>query len=114
MSSITTHIVDSRSGKAGAGIVVGLQRKTHTSGWQVIGERLSNVDGRVNDLLPDQEPLLMGHYRLTFEIGLFYLQQDIECLFPQISINFVVKDPLEHYHIPLVISPFGYSTYRGG
>lgn len=113
MSSITTHILDTTSGRPGIGIPVVLERKTHTSGWQPIAEGLTDIDGRINDLLSPREAFLPGHYRLIFETGPYFLLQNIECFFPQISINFVVKDPLEHYHVPLLLSPFGYSTYRG-
>ena len=113
MSAITTYILDTMSGKAGAGIPVVLERKTHSAGWQAIAEGMTDIDGRVDDLLSTREAFLPGHYRLIFEIGPYFLMNSIECFFPQIVINFVVKDPMQHYHVPLLLSPFGYSTYRG-
>lgn len=113
MSAITTHILDTASGKPGAGIPVVLERKTHSAGWQAIAEGMTDIDGRVNDLLSTREAFLPGHYRLIFEIGPYFLMQSVECFFPQISISFVVKDPIQHYHVPLLLSPFGYSTCRG-
>ena len=113
MSGITTHILDTTLGMPGAGIPVVLERKTHSSGWQAIAEGMTDIDGRVNDLISANEAFLPGHYRLIFEAGTYFLMRDIECFFPQITISFVVKDPRQHYHVPLLLSPFGYSTYRG-
>ena len=113
MSAITTHILNTTSGKPGAGIPVVLERKTHSAGWQVIAEGMTDIEGRVNDLLSTRDAFLPGHYRLMFEIGPYFLMQNIECFFPQVTISFVVKDTVEHYHVPLLLSPFGYSTYRG-
>ncbi|MFZ1700627.1 MAG: hydroxyisourate hydrolase [Pyrinomonadaceae bacterium] len=112
MSSITTHILDTTSGKPGAGIAVVLERKTHTAGWQALAEQMSDIDGRVDDLLSKQEAFLPGHYRLIFEVAPYFLVHDIECFFPTITINFVVKDPAQRFHVPLLLSPFGYTTYR--
>ena len=111
--TVTTHVLDTTSGKPGAGIPVVLERKTHTSGWQAIGEGMTNIDGRLTDVLAATEVFLPGHYRLIFEIGPYFLMQNIECFFPQVTISFVVKDVQQHYHVPLLVSPFGYSTYRG-
>ncbi len=113
MSAITTHILDTASGKPGAGIPLVLERKTHSAGWQAIAEGITDSEGRVDDLLSPRDVFLPGHYRLIFEIGPYYLLQSIECFFPQITISFVVKDSMKRYHIPLQVSPFGYSTYRG-
>ena len=113
MSGITTHILDTTSGRPGAGIPVVLERKTHSAGWQAIAEDITDIKGRIDDLLSPRDVFLPGHYRLIFEIGPYFLLQSVECFFPQVAINFVVKDPMQHYHIPLLLNPFGYSTYRG-
>lgn len=113
MSAITTHILDTSSGKPGAGIPVVLERKTHSSGWQAISEGISDIDGRISSFIAAGEAFLPGHYRLIFETGAYYLLSNIECFFPQVTVSFVVKDPLQHFHVPLILSPFGYSTYRG-
>ena len=113
MSAITTHILDTTSGRPGAGIPVVLERKTHTSGWQSIAEGITDIDGRVNDLLSATEAFLPGHYRLIFDTGAYFAMKNLECFFPQVTVGFVVKDPVQHYHVPLLLSPFGYSTYRG-
>ena len=113
MKTVTTHILDTTIGKPGAGIPVTLERKTHSAGWQAIGEGITDVDGRINDFLSSRDAFLPGHYRLIFETGPYFLLSNVECFFPQVTISFVVKDPMQHFHVPLLLSPFGYSTYRG-
>src|SRR5262245_39622448 len=113
MSAITTHILDTTTGLPGAGIPVVLERKTHASGWQSIAEGITDIDGRVKDLLSATEAFLPGHYRLTFDTGAYFAMRGTDGFFPLVTIGFVVKDPTQHYHVPLLLSPFGYSTYRG-
>lgn len=113
MSSITTHVLDLTVGKPGTGIAVRLALKNHTSGWQIIGEGITNEDGRANDLLSPRDVLEVGHYRLIFDTGPYFLQNGTEGFFPEITISFVVKDATQHYHVPLLMSRHGYTTYRG-
>lgn len=113
MSAITTHVLDTSTGRPGAGIAVVLERKTDSAGWQAIAEGTADSDGRIKDLLLANEILVPAHYRLIFETGPYFLLQNIECFFPQVTISFVVEDAEQHYHVPLLVSPFGYSTYRG-
>ena len=112
MSGISTHILDTSIGKPVASIAVVLERKTHTSGWQIVKETMTNADGRAADLMPPDQAL-PGHYRLVYEIGTYFAMRGIDCFFPHITINFVIKDQAQHYHIPLLLGPFGYTTYRG-
>ena len=113
MSSITVHILDTTTGQPAEGIPVMLEHKTHTSGWQTIANGITDIDGRINDLLSISDIFVPGHYRLVYETGAYFLTRNIECLFPHISVGFVVKDAEQHYHVPLLLSPFGYTTYRG-
>lgn len=113
MSGITTHILDQTIGKPAAGVSVVLERKTHSAGWQRLGESLTNTDGRVTALLPAGEAFLPGHYRLIFETGPYFLLRRLESFYPQITIAFTVKDATQDFHVPLLLSPFGYNTYRG-
>lgn len=113
MSAITSHILDLTLGRPAAGIAVVLERKSHTSGWQIVAESISDADGRLKDLVRQGEVFLPGHYRLTFETGPYFLMRGVESFFPQVTIAFTVKDAAQHYHVPLLLSPFGYSTYRG-
>ncbi len=113
MSAITTHVLDLSLGRPGVGIPVILERKTHSAGWQAIAEGITDVDGRLTDLLSIKEAFLPGHYRLIYETGPYFLSRNVDCFFPQVTVSFVVRDPQEHFHVPLLLSPFGYSTYRG-
>lgn len=113
MSAITTHILDTTTGLPGVGIPVVLERKTHASGWQSIAEGITDTDGRAKDLLSSTEAFLPGHYRLVFDTATYFAMRSMECFFPLVTVGFVVKDPAQHYHVPLLLSPFGYSTYRG-
>ena len=112
-SSISTQVLDIAAGKPAAGIPITLERKTHTAGWQSVASAITDVDGRVKDLVPKGEVFLPGHYRLVFETGPYFLVHESDGFFPQVSITFVVKDPGQDYHVPLLLSPYGYSTYRG-
>ena len=113
MSGITTHVLDQTSGTPAAGVAVVLERKTHTSGWQRMSEELTDADGRVKGLIPTSEVFLPGHYRMTFETGSYFLVRGIESFHPQVTVAFTVKNPAQNYHVPLLLSPFGYTTYRG-
>ena len=113
MSAITTHVLDTAVGRPGAGIPVTLEHKSHSAGWEIIAEGVTDADGRVKDLLSPAEAPEAGHYRLNFDTGAYFAAQDIEFFYPVVTVGFVVKDPSQHYHVPLLLSPFGYSTYRG-
>ena len=112
-SPITTHVLDVVSGRPGAGIKVMLERKTDTAGWQAIAEGTTDADGRITDLMSPIEPFLVGHYRLAFDTGAYFSLRNAEAFFPQITISFLVNDAAQHHHVPLLLSPFGYTTYRG-
>jgi len=78
-----------------------------------LGQGKTDADGRLKDLLPDDFTFAAGVYRLTFATGAYFAARNIESFYPQVSISFIVRDAAEHYHVPLLLSPFGYSTYRG-
>jgi len=80
--------------------------------WTEIGRGTTDSDGRLKDLAGDKT-LAAGIYRLTFDTGAYFAKHQIESLYPQVTILFEVKEGQAHYHIPLLLSPFGYSTYRG-
>ena len=113
MSAITTHILDIASGRPGAGVPVELERKTNSTGWQKVADGITDSDGRAQDLLSPTDTFLAGQYRLTFDTGAYFAMRGIECFYPSVTVVFEVKDTAQHYHVPLLVSPFGYSTYRG-
>ena len=111
-SLITTHVLDTNLGKPARGVKVVLEF-AKTDGWQQIATGVTDNDGRVTNLLDVNYGLASGTYRLNFEIDAYYFEQGKECFYSAVQINFKVRDPREHFHVPLLISGFGYSTYRG-
>jgi 5-hydroxyisourate hydrolase len=112
MSGITTHVLDTSRGRPASGVPVVLEIRSE-KGWQEIGRSETDTDGRVRNLLPEGSALSKGIYRLTFEIETYFRAQGVEGFYPEASIVFHVREANQHYHVPLLLSPFGYSTYRG-
>jgi 5-hydroxyisourate hydrolase len=112
MSAITTHILDMSRGLPAAGVTVVLELRSG-QGWQVLGRGVTDEDGRVKSLLPADFKLVPGNYRLIFHTGDYFDAQHLESFYREITISFIVRDADGHYHVPLLLSPYGYSTYRG-
>jgi 5-hydroxyisourate hydrolase len=110
VSGITTHVLDTSRGSPAAGVPVVLERAVD-SGWQSVGSGATDADGRVRDLLA--APLQAGRYRLSFDTDAYFRAIGEAGFYPEVSVTFVVGHGEEHYHVPLLLSPFGYSTYRG-
>jgi 5-hydroxyisourate hydrolase/2-oxo-4-hydroxy-4-carboxy-5-ureidoimidazoline decarboxylase len=108
---LTTHVLDTAIGKPGKNISIRLQIPVNGV-WQTIAQGITNNDGRVADLLPAQKSLAHGNYKLVFDTGNYFAVQKIKGFYPEVEIQFIVFDDA-HYHVPLLINPFGYSTYRG-
>ena len=106
MSGITTHVLDTARGRPAAGVPVVLERLDGET-WRRCGGGVTDADGRARQLL--DEPLAAATYRLTFDTGAYYP----DGFYPHVTICFVVRDAAQHHHVPLLLSPFGYSTYRG-
>ena len=111
MSQVTTHVLDTSAGKPGKSIPVRLMQNVSNE-WKSIAHGITNADGRVTDLLPAGKHLSEGNYKIVFETGTYYASQNIKTFYPAVEIQFTIFDD-NHYHVPLLISPFGYSTYRG-
>ncbi len=111
MSQLTAHILDTTKGKPAQGVRISLHQQ-HEEEWKEIGLGTSNNDGRVMDLLKKDAFLALGIYKIRFETGEYFDKQGIQSFYPVVEIIFNISSP-EHYHIPLLISPHGYSTYRG-
>ncbi|WP_405484764.1 hydroxyisourate hydrolase [Nocardia sp. NBC_00511] len=110
MSTITTHILDSALGKPAAGVPVRLEQLTPSA--RILAEGKTDDDGRIKDLGP--EGLEAGNYRLTFDIETYSAATQQTYFYPSVAITFTVAGAAgEHYHVPLLMSPFAYSTYRG-
>ena len=112
MSPITTHVLDTSQGRPAAGVKVTLTVKA-TRGWKELGSGTTHADGRLGDLLPAGARLAPGTYRLTFEAGAYFRSAGTLTFYPEVMVLFEVRDPSQHYHVPLLLSPYGYSTYRG-
>ncbi|HEY9777543.1 MAG TPA: hydroxyisourate hydrolase [Planktothrix sp.] len=111
-SPITTHVLNTSLGKPGKGIKANLEM-LRGDRWEELGRGVTNEDGRIADLLSPEHKLAAGIYRLTFNILHYFESQSIEGFYPYVQIAFEVRDGEQHYHVPLLLNPFGYSTYRG-
>jgi 5-hydroxyisourate hydrolase len=111
MSAITTHILDTALGKPAVGVPVKLEFEKNGSYVQ-IGQGITNSDGRVSDLLKDDHNLELGIYKISFATAKYYKDLNQKTFYPEASIIFNVEAN-EHFHVPLLLSGFGYSTYRG-
>ena len=113
---ITTHVLDTAIGRPARGVPVELERQTEsvfggTSTWELVGAGATDMDGRARELSGSGavEP---GHYRLRFNTESYFSANGVKGFFPVVEIQFHIEDG-GHYHVPLLLSPFGYSTYRG-
>ena len=111
MSPITTHVLDTSLGRPAAGVAAVLDRRAPDGAWKVLGQGVTDADGRIRDLL--QGPLETGTFRLTFDTGAYFRAQGKTGFYPTVLIVFEIVDASQHHHVPLLLSPFGYSTYRG-
>ncbi len=112
MSAITTHVLDLTHGLPAPGVRIELEQK-QGSQWTVLASGITDKDGRLHNLLPHDAALHAGTYRLRFHTGNYFSRSGITALHPYIEIMFDVRDADAHYHIPLLVTPYAYSTYRG-
>ena len=112
MSQITTHILDTSVGLPAGNVPVSLQTSSNGQ-WQNIGTGVTNPDGRVEGLVVSDMPLYAGVYKLRFDTATYYKEQRISSFYPFIEIVFEISGDGQHYHVPLLLNPYGYSTYRG-
>lgn len=109
-SHVTTHILDTGAGRPAAGVAVALLAASG-DGWDRVADGTTDADGRVSSLGPEQ--LTPGTYRIDFATGDYFAATGTETFFPSVSLTFALTDAAQHYHVPLLLSPFAYSTYRG-
>ncbi|THV59413.1 hydroxyisourate hydrolase [Chryseobacterium candidae] len=110
---LSSHILDISQGKPAGSVVIELEKYNETNRqWVSIGKKQTDNNGRVSDFLPYQKAGNNGKYKLVFFIEDYYKHKNIESFYPSIEVIFQIKDN-EHYHVPITLSPFGYSTYRG-
>jgi 5-hydroxyisourate hydrolase len=112
MSGLSTHVLDTAGGRPAAGVEVVLEVRASGS-WQELARARTDADGRCPQLLASGRPLERATYRLTFETGPYFGAHGLAGFYPEVAVVFEVREPSEHHHVPLLLSPFGYSTYRG-
>jgi 5-hydroxyisourate hydrolase len=110
--TISTHVLDTSSGRPASGIAVRLHR-LDGGVWVDVSGAETDADGRVAALLPAGVAAAPGRFRLTFDAAAYFAARGQDTFYASIAIDFVVRDGSQHYHVPLLLSPFGYSTYRG-
>jgi 5-hydroxyisourate hydrolase len=112
MSGITTHVLDTSRGRPAQGVPVTLEIEA-AGVWELLGKGTTNADGRIPELVSTEATIAPGVYRLIFDTGKYFARHQSETFYPQVTIIFRLADAAQHYHVPLLLSPFGYSTYRG-
>lgn len=113
MSAITTHVLDTSRGSPASGVPVKLELEDEDGNWQLLGKGITDADGRLRDLLLPGASLAIGTYRLTFDTETYFRAHNVEGFYPFVLVVFSILDTDEHYHVPLLLCPYGYSTYRG-
>jgi 5-hydroxyisourate hydrolase len=113
MSGISTHVLDTSLGRPAAGVAVVLEVEAGEGNWKRLGSDATNAEGRVAQLLSADAKLAEGNYRLTFDTAAYFRSRGSAAFYPRVCVTFTVRDPAQHYHVPLLLSPYGYSTYRG-
>jgi 5-hydroxyisourate hydrolase len=116
MSAISTHVLDTSQGRPAAGVTVTLEIRSVKGGvenWEPLGRGETDADGRVKNLLPAGVRLAAATCRLTFDTGAYFSARGVESFYPSVTVVFSIRDATQHYHVPLLLSPYGYSTYRG-
>jgi len=108
MSTISTHVLDTSLGRPAAGIKIRLERD-----GKMLGSGITDNDGRVKDLVEGGANLGIGLHTIVFEVGQYFASTSREAFYERVTIEFVVSSDSDHYHVPLLLNPFGYSTYRG-
>jgi 5-hydroxyisourate hydrolase len=109
--SISTHVLDTMRGTPAAGLDVELSRREPNGNWKSIGQAVTDSDGRIREF--NEDDLEAGEYRLEFATQPYFDRSGLSAFYPQVTVVFNLEDPSENLHVPLLLSPFGYTTYRG-
>jgi 5-hydroxyisourate hydrolase len=113
VSPITTHVLDTARGRPVAGLHVALEWRAQDGSWQQVGRGVTDADGRLRTLVDRPSGLAPGVYRLLFDTKPYFESQGAPAFYPEVVVTFETVAGEAHYHVPLLLSPFGYSTYRG-
>ena len=109
--TLSTHVLDASTGRPAANVNLVLHCRAQSGSWEPIGDGVTDDDGRCGTLAPNG--LQAGIYRLVFDTGAYFVASGQTGFYPEVSIVFEVTEPTRHHHVPLLLSPFAYSTYRG-
>ena len=112
MTQITSHILDTSRGQPAEGVLITLMQQRDDD-WLMLGTGNTNSDGRVADFTGDVDALPAGIYKLTFYLAEYYAGLSQQAFYPYVDVVFEINGDGQHYHVPLLLNPFGYSTYRG-
>lgn len=110
--TISTHVLDTSIGRPAAAVDVRLDANQNGE-WREAGRATTDRDGRVGALVQAGAVVTVGTYRLTFGVGAYFQRRGVESFYSNVTVEFVVRDAAAHHHVPLLVSPYGYSTYRG-
>lgn len=110
--TLSTHVLDTSIGRPAEAVAVRLQQQDGAA-WADVSKAVTDKDGRASNLVPPARQAGAGGYRLIFDVGEYFRSRGVESFYSSVSIDFVVRDGAAHYHVPLLLSPYGYSTYRG-
>jgi 5-hydroxyisourate hydrolase len=115
MSRITTHVLDTATGKPARGVAVRLEIAggPGSDRWNELARGITNEDGRIGQFDPPLNSLEPGVYRVRFDTGSYFIAIGVRAFYPEVHVVVQIDDPAQHFHLPLLLSPFGYSTYRG-
>lgn len=111
-SPITTHILDTAQGRPAGGVAVILEKQTHEK-WLELARSVTNENGRIDEFAVGPGEISPGRYRLIFDTESYFRSCNLDHFFPEVQIQFEIRNSEEHYHVPLLLSTYGYSTYRG-
>jgi 5-hydroxyisourate hydrolase len=110
---ISTHVLDTSLGRPASALPLELERQLSSGGWDLVASGETDSDGRCKDLVAGQDPVPAGIYRIRFDTKRYFDKLGIRGLYPEVTVTFEVREASAHYHIPLLLSPNGYTTYRG-
>jgi 5-hydroxyisourate hydrolase len=113
MSPITTHVLDIAKGKPAGGVTIVIEIGLGPERWVELARGVTDGDGRIAQFIPPLAPLKPGPYRLRFATAAYFTAAGVHGFYPEVNVIVQIDDPAQHYHIPLLLSPFGYTTYRG-